>query len=43
MFKDLEETNIAMYDMVLKGFKDTSGKCNSFVHEMGALAIAFFA
>ena len=26
MFQDLEDTNIAVYDMVLKGFKDTSGK-----------------
>ena len=43
MFEDLEETNIAVYDMVLNGFKDTSGKCKSFIHEMGVLAIAFFA
>ena len=42
MFQDLEETNIAVYDMVLQGFKDTSGKCKSFIHEMGALAVTFF-
>ena len=43
MFQDLEDTNIAMYDMVLKGFKNTSGKCKSFIHKMGALAVTFFA
>ena len=43
MFDDLEKTNIAIYERVLDGFKDTGGKCKSFIHEMGALAIAFFA
>ena len=43
MFKSLEETNIAIYDKVLQGFKDTSGKCKTFIHEMGALAVTFFA
>ena len=43
MFKSLEETNIAIYDKVLRGFKDTSGKCKTFIHEMGALAVTFFA
>ena len=43
MFDELETTSISIYDMVLKGFKDTGGKCRSFIHEMGALAIMFFA
>ena len=43
MFKSLEETNIAVCDKVLRGFKDTSGKCKTFIHEMGALAVTFFA
>ena len=43
MFKSLEETNIVVYDKVLRGFKDTSGKCKTFIHEMGALAVTFFA
>ena len=43
MFKSLEETNIAVYDKVLRGFKDTSGKCKTFIHEMGALVVTFFA
>ena len=43
MFKSLEETKIAVYDKVLRGFKDTSGKCKTFIHEMGALAVTFFA
>ena len=42
LFQDLEETSIDIYDKVLKGFKDTSGKCKEFIHEMGARAIAFF-
>ena len=32
MFKSLEETNIKVYDKVLQGFKDTSGKCKDFIH-----------
>ena len=43
MFKSLEETNIVVYDKVLQGFKDTSGKCKSFIHEMGSLVVTFFA
>ena len=43
MFKSLEETNIAVYDKVLQGFKDTSGKCKGFIHDMGALVVTFFA
>ena len=42
LFQDLEETSIDVYDKVLKGFKDTSGKCKEFIHEMGARSIAFF-
>ena len=42
MFKSLEETNIKVYDKVLQGFKDTSGKCKDFIHDMGAMVIAFF-
>ena len=40
MFKSLEETNIKVYDKVLQGFKDTSGKCKDFIHDMGAMVIA---
>ena len=43
MFKSLEETNIVVYDKVLQGFKDTSGKCKGFIHDMGALVVTFFA
>ena len=32
-----------MYDKVLKGFKDTSGKCKDFIHKMGAVVTTFFA
>ena len=32
-----------MYDKVLQGFKDTSGKCMGFIHDMGALVVMFFA
>ena len=42
MFKSLEETNIKVYDKVLQGFKDTSGKCKDFIHDMGAMVITFF-
>ena len=42
MFKSLEETNIKVYDKVLQGFKDTSGKCKDFIHKMGALVVMFF-
>ena len=42
MFKSLEETNIKVYDKVLLGFKDTSGKCKDFIHDMGALVTTFF-
>ena len=35
LFRGLEETNLAVYDKVLQGFKDTSGKCKNFIHEMG--------
>ena len=42
MFKSLEETNIKVYDKVLQGFKDTSGKCKDFIHDMGAKVITFF-
>ena len=42
LFQDLEETSINVYDKVLKGFKDTSGKCKEFIHDMGARSIAFF-
>ena len=43
LFQSLEETSIVVYDKVLQGFKDTSGKCKSFIHEMGSLAVTFFA
>ena len=42
MFKSLEETNIKVYDKVLQGFKDTSGKCKDFIHDMWAMVITFF-
>ena len=42
LFQSLEETSIVVYDKVLQGFKDTSGKCKSFIHEMGSLAVTFF-
>ena len=42
MFKSQEETNIKVYDKVLQGFKDTSGKCKDFIHDMGALVVTFF-
>ena len=43
MFQDLEEVNLEVYNKVLKGFKDTGGKCRTFIQEMGALVIAFLA
>ena len=43
MFKSQEETNIKVYDKVLQGFKDTSGKCKDFIHDMGALVVTFFS
>ena len=43
MFKSLEEANIKVYDKVLLGFKDTSGKCKDFIHNMGALVTTFFS
>ena len=43
MFQSLEETSIAVYNKVLQGFKDTSGKCKDFVQEMGGLVVTFFA
>ena len=43
LFRGLEETNLAVYDKVLQGFKDTSGKCKNFIHEMGLLVGTFFA
>ena len=43
LFRGLEETNLAVYDKVLQGFKDTSGKCKNFIHEMGSLVVTFFA
>ena len=43
LFRGLEETNLAVYDKVLQGFKDTSGKCENFIHEMGSLVVTFFA
>ena len=43
LFRGLEETNLAVYDKVLQGFKDTSGKCKNFIHEMGLLVVTFFA
>ena len=42
LFQGLEETNLAVYDKVLQGFKDTSGKCKNFIHEMGSLVVTFF-
>ena len=43
MFQDLEEVNLEVYNKVLKGFKDTGGKCRTFIQEMGALVVAFLA
>ena len=43
LFRGLEETNLAVYDKVLQGFKDTSGKCKNFIHEIGSLVVTFFA
>ena len=43
LFRGLEETNLAVYDKVLQGFKDTSGKCKNFIHEVGSLVVTFFA
>ena len=43
LFKSLEETNLVVYDKVLAGFKDSGGKYKTFIHEMGAMAITFFA
>ena len=43
LFRGLEETNLAVYDKVLQGFKDTSGKCKNFIHDMGSLVVTFFA
>ena len=43
LFQGLEETNLAVYYKVLQGFKDTSGKCKNFIHEMGSLVVTFFA
>ena len=43
MFKSQEETNIKVYDRVLQGFKNTSGKCKDFIHDMGALVVTFFS
>ena len=43
MFQDLEEVNLQVYNKVLKGFKDTGGKCRTFIQEMGALVVAFLA
>ena len=43
LFKWLEETNMEVYQKVLTGFKDTGGKCKTFIHEMGVLALTFFA
>ena len=43
LFRGLEETNLAVYDKVLQGFKDTSGKCKNFIHEMGSLVVTVFA
>ena len=42
LFRGLEETNLAVYDKVLQGFKDTSSKCKNFIHEMGSLVVTFF-
>ena len=42
MFKSQEETSIKVYNKVLQGFKDTSGKCKDFIHDMGALVVTFF-
>ena len=39
MFQDLEEVNLQVYNKVLKGFKDTGGKCRTFIQEMGALVV----
>ena len=38
LFRGLEETNLAVYNKVLQGFKDTSGKCKNFIHEMGSVS-----
>ena len=43
LFRGLEETNLAVYNKVLQGFKDTSGKCKNFIYEMGSLVVTFFA
>ena len=43
LFRGLEETNLAVYNKVLQGFKETSGKCKNFIHEMGSLVFTFFA
>ena len=43
LFRGLEETNLAVYNKVLQGFKDTSGKCKNFIHKMGSLVVTFFA
>ena len=43
LFQSLEETSLAVYDKVLWGFKDTSGKCKDFIHDMGLLVVTFFA
>ena len=43
MFHDLEKVNLEGYNKVLTGFKDTGGKCRSFIQEMGALVVVFLA
>ena len=43
LYKQLEETNLKVYQKVLAGFKNSGGVCKTFIHEMGALAVTFFA
>ena len=42
LFKSQEETSLKVYEKVLVGFKETSGRCKDYIHDMGVLAVSFF-
>ena len=43
LFRDLEETSMAMLDRILSGFKRSGGHAREYIHETTTIAINFFS
>ena len=43
LFHGLEETNMAMLDRILSGFKKSGGRTHDYIHETATIALNFFS